>query len=142
MQNPAESELDSEAQRRIMLAAGDHAFVVWEKVEKAYARGAPLPEAKLSVLEAEIARLGDSVEEPVVERLVQLVMQTPASGLRPAARRRHRKHVLTRLSEPYQAAGGAPPGPVALWLYQRFGVVPAPIKAFWSARGEPVGRVL
>jgi hypothetical protein len=142
MPNEAEDDLDSEAQRRIMLLAGDLAFPAWEKVEKAYARGLTLPQAKQSVLEAEIARLAETTEERVLERLVQLVMQTPATGLRPAARRHHRKVVLARLEEPYREAGGSAPGAFALWLYGRFGIVPGPIKTFWARRGERLGRVL
>lgn len=132
---------DSESERRVMLLAGDLAHPAWEAVEVAYARGQTLPEAKQAVLEREIARLAASTEGPVLDRVVQLVMQTPASGLRPAARQRHRKVVIERLLEPYRAAGGSEPGTVAMLLYRRFGIVPGGLRAFWLARGERLRRV-
>lgn len=132
---------DSESERRVMLLAGDLAHPAWEAVEKAYARGQTLAEAKQAVLEREIARLAASTEGPVLDRVVQLVMQTPASGLRPAARQRHRKVVLERLLEPYRAAGGSEPGTISMLLYRRFGIVPGALRAFWLSRGERLRRV-
>ncbi len=137
-----DAQLDSEGQRRIMLEANDLAQPTWEKVEITYARGLTLGQAKQSVLDAEVERLAPTTDEVVLERVVQLVMQTPGSGLRPAARQRHRRIVLKRLMEPYRAQGGAEPGAFAIWLYHRFGIVPGPLKAFWRARGENPGRVL
>jgi hypothetical protein len=124
-----------------MLIASELALPAWERVELAYARGLTLAMAKQSVLDEEVERLSPTTEAVVIERLVQLVMQTPASGLRPVARERHRKAVLKRLMQPYREAGGAEPGALALWLYGRFGIVPGPVKAFWTARGERLGRV-
>lgn len=142
MRNAAsDGPLDSEAERRIMLAAGDLAQPVWERVEQAYAKGATLAEAKQRELDMEVARLAAQTESAVLDRLVQLVMHTPHSGLRPHARRKHRKAVLTRLVAPYREAGRAEPGELALWLYHRFGIVPGPVKAFWRERGEKLGRV-
>jgi hypothetical protein len=137
----SDHDLDSEALRRIMLIASELALPAWEKVELAYARGLTLATAKQSVLDEEVERLAPVTEAVVIERLVQLVMQTPASGLRPVARERHRKAVLKRLMQPYRDAGGAEPGAFALWLYDRFGIVPGPVRAFWQARGERLGRV-
>ncbi|WP_439495935.1 hypothetical protein [Bosea sp. (in: a-proteobacteria)] len=133
--------LDSETERRIMLAAGDLAQPVWERVEQAYSRGAMLAEAKQAELEIELTRLAAQAEGAVLDRLVQLVMQTPHSGLRPQARQKHRKTVLTRLIAPYREAGKAGPGDLALWLYHRFGIVPGPLRAFWRERGEKLDRV-
>lgn len=137
-----DDNLDLETQRRIILAANDLAGPSWLRVEKAYAQGMTLQQAKQSVLDADVTRLESETDEVVLERLVQLVMQTPASALSPHARRRHRKVVLERLLEPYRQAGGAEPGGWAMWLYARFGIVPAGVKAFWAARGERLGRVL
>ncbi len=124
-----------------MLAAGDLAHPVWERVERAYSKGSTLTEAKQSELEIELAQLGTETEGVVLDRLVQLVMQTPHSGLRPQARQKHRRAVLTRLIAPYHEAGRAGPGKLALWLYHRFGIVPGPLRAFWRERGEKLDRV-
>ncbi len=137
-----DDNLDLETQRRIILAANDIAGPVWLRVEKAYAKGQTLAQAKQSVLDEEVTRLASTTDEVVLHRLVQLVMQTPGSALSPHARRRHRKIVLERLLEPYRQAGGAEPGGWAMWLYGRFGVVPAAVRTFWAARGERLGRVL
>jgi hypothetical protein len=137
-----DDNLDLETQRRIILAANDIAGPVWLSVEKAYAKGQTLAQAKQSVLDEEVTRLASTTEEVVLDRLVQLVMQTPGSALSPYARQRHRKIVLERLLEPYRQAGGAEPGGWAMWLYRRFGIVPSAVKAFWAARGERPGRVL
>ncbi|PTM41336.1 hypothetical protein [Bosea sp. 124] len=143
MQNAAsEQQGESERERRIMLLASDLAHPAWERVEQAYARGAPLAEAKQAVLDEEVARLVPTTEGAVLDRVVQLVMQTPSSGLRPLARQRHRRVVLERLMEPYRASGGAQPGALAMVLYRRLGIVPGPLKAFWLARGERLRRVL
>ncbi|KPF73140.1 hypothetical protein IP69_00835 [Bosea sp. AAP35] len=143
MQNAAiEQPSDSESERRIMLLASDLAHPAWERVEQAYARGKTLADAKQAVLDEEVTRLAPTTEGAILDRLVQLVMQTPSSGLRPVARQRHRKIVLERLMEPYRAAGGAEPGTLAMVLYRKLGIVPAPLKAFWLARGERLQRVL
>jgi hypothetical protein len=143
MQNAAfQQQDDSESERRVMLLASDLAHPAWERVEQAYARGATLAEAKQAVLEEELARLAPTTEGAILDRLVQLVMQTPSSGLRPAARQRHRRVVLERLMQPYRAGGGAEPGTLAMVLYRRLGIVPAPLRAFWLARGERLRRVL
>ncbi|PZO01148.1 MAG: hypothetical protein DCF30_08065 [Hyphomicrobiales bacterium] len=143
MQNAAvEQPSDSESERRIMLLASDLAHPAWERVELAYAKGATLAQAKQAVLDEEVARLAPTTEDAILDRLVQLVMQTPSSGLRPVARQRHRRAVLERLMEPYRISGGAEPGTLAMVLYRRLGIVPAPLKAFWLARGERLQRVL
>lgn len=137
----SDHDLDSEALRRIMLIASELALPAWERVELAYARGLTLAMAKQSVLDEEVERLSPTTEGIVIERLVQLVMQTPSSGLRPVARERHRKAVLKRLMQPYREQGGVEPTAFALWLYNRFGIVPGPVKAYWLTRGERLGRV-
>ncbi|MGQ3282149.1 hypothetical protein [Bosea sp. (in: a-proteobacteria)] len=133
---------DSEVERRIMILANDLAIPAWQRVEQAYAKGATFLEAKHAVLEADLASFAGTTDEAILDRLVQLIMQTPPSALRPAARQRHRKIVLERLMEPYRASGGAEPGAFALFLYRKLGIVPGPLKAFWLARGEPLQRVL
>ena len=143
MQNAAiEQPSDSESERRIMLLASDLAHPTWERVEQAYAKGATLAEAKQAMLDEEVARLAPTTEDAILDRLVQLVMQTPSSGLRPVARQRHRRVALERLMEPYRASGGAEPGTLAMVLYRWLGIVPGPLKAFWLARGERLQRVL
>ena len=143
MQNAAsEPPSDSEVERRIMILANDLAIPAWARVEQAYAKGATFAEAKQAVLEAEIARLSGTTDDAILDRLIQLIMHTPPSALRPAARQRHRKVVLERLMAPYRESGGAEPGALALFLYRSFGIVPGPLKAFWLARGEPLQRVL
>ena len=101
---------DSEVERRIMILANDLAIPAWQRVEKAYAKGATFAEAKQAVLEAELARLSGTTDDAILDRLIQLIMQTPPSALRPAARQRHRKIVLERLMQPYRESGGAEPG--------------------------------
>jgi hypothetical protein len=137
-----EPPADSETQRRIMILANDLAIPAWVRVEQAYAKGATLLEAKHAVLEADLASLAVTTDDAILDRLVQLIMQTPQSALRPVARQRHRKVVLERLMEPYRESGGAEPGALALMLYRRLGIVPGPLKAFWLARGERLQRVL
>jgi len=137
-----EPPADSETQRRIMILANDLAIPAWVRVEQAYAKGATLLEAKHAVLEADLAGLAVTTDDAILDRLVQLIMQTPQSALRPAARQRHRKVVLERLMEPYRESGGAEPGALALMLYRKLGIVPGPLKAFWLARGERLQRVL
>lgn len=138
----SEPPSDSEVERRIMILANDLAIPAWARVEQAYAKGATFAEAKQAVLEAEIAGLSGTTDDAILDRLIQLIMQTPPSALRPAARQRHRKVVLERLMAPYRESGGAEPGALALFLYRSFGIVPAPLKAFWLARGERLQRVL
>lgn len=143
MADPAlDSALSPGVARRVMLAADVLAQQCWTRVEKAYAGGLTLAEAKQRVLEEEVTRLGAATEGEVIDRVVQLVMETSHAGLGPVARRRHRAAMLARLSEPYHAAGGPPHGVVALWLYGRFGVLPRQLRRFWSQRGVRHGRVL
>ena len=133
---------DSATERRVMILANDLAIPAWMRVEQAYAKGATLLEAKHAVLEADLASLAVTTDDAILDRLVQLIMQTPQSALRPVARQRHRKVVLERLMEPYRESGGAEPGALALMLYRKLGIVPGPLKAFWLARGERLQRVL